>query len=118
MTSMEDLVNRRTNLDISQGELALVIGMHASALSKLESGQADPRESTINKIKTGIDVIEKNKKARKAGIIVLDILDLKNTLYNAMIGDLEQLEAELNTATTPGELAHTLVNKICDSVCD
>ena len=116
MTSIEKLTKKRTDLGITQAELSLVIGITAPGLSKIESGTVDSRESTLNRIETGLETIENNRQAKKAGVIVIDELDFKNSLFVALIPELEARENERISIGDPQVLGNKLVKLIYENI--
>lgn len=116
MTSIEKLTKKRITLGITQAELAMVIGITAPGLSKIESGTVDSRESTLNRIETGLETIENNRQAKKAGVIVIDELDFKNCLFVAMIPELETRENERISIGDPQVLGNKLVKLIYENI--
>ena len=116
MTSIEKLTKKRTALGITQAELALVVGITAPGLSKIESGTVDSRESTLNRIEIGLETIENNRQAKRAGVIIIDGLDFKNILFGAMITELEWRENEGMNVGDSNKFANKLVKLIYDNV--
>ena len=116
MTSIEKLTKKRTDLGITQAELALVVGITAPGLSKIESGTVDSRESTLNRIEIGLETIENNRQAKRAGVIIIDDLDFKNVLFGAMITELEWRENEGMNVGDSNKFANKLVKLIYDNV--
>lgn len=112
MVAVIELVKRRHEMGISLTDLALVIGMHGSGLSRIESGNVDCRMSTLNRISAGLDSIESNRHAITKGAIVLDEMDLRNSLYAAMMPILEEKEHD---GTYQGN-AHHLTQKLVTAV--
>ena len=94
MTTVIELVKRRHELGISLVDLALVIGMHGSGLSRIESGNVDCRISTLNRIEAGLDIIERNRLATASGAIVLDEMDFRNAVFDAILTKLNSGEWE------------------------
>ena len=116
MISVDELLKRRLKLKITGAELALVIGMDGSGLSRIESGSIDCRVSTLNRISAGLDTIEKYRLAKKRGALILDELALKNTIFNAMIPILESREAEGMYVGNPNTLTDILVQQIYEKI--
>lgn len=85
MTTADNLRERRQALGISAVDLSIVIGMHGAGLSRIESGNVDCRESTLNRISAGLDTIEQNRIAKERGAIILNKIDFRNAAFNAIL---------------------------------
>lgn len=116
MTSMKDLAKKRQDLGISQAELALVTGMTGPGLSKIESGDVDCRESTISRINDGINTIVNNQQAKNTGVIIISELAFKNSLFQAILPELQTREKEPGITGAPHELAQELVKSIYERI--
>lgn len=116
MVSVDELVKRRHALKISASDLALVIGMHGSGLTRIESGNVDSRISTLNRISAGLDTIEENRHAIECGAIILDEMEFKNTIFNAMIPILESREERGEFVGNPKILTDVLVQQIYEKI--
>lgn len=92
ITDIKELVELRENAEITQAEVAEVMGWHKSAVSRLESGKYDCRVSTILIYQKAIDILKERKYSKVIGAIILDKTLFKNTAYRAMISELEGLE--------------------------
>jgi predicted transcriptional regulator len=57
----EELKKRRTNLNLTQNELARLAGVSQPLIARIESGDVDPRLSTLTKIFDAFVVMEKQR---------------------------------------------------------
>lgn len=64
----EELKKRRIHLNLTQNELARLAGVSQPLIARIESGDVDPRLSTLSKICDAFDVMEKQRV--KAGDIM------------------------------------------------
>lgn len=90
ITDVKELKKVREDNNISQADLAGVVGLHASAIGRIESGNVDCRISTIQLLNEGIETI---LKSRFTGFILKNETDFKNTAYRALIKELQSIEA-------------------------
>lgn len=109
MLTIDELIEKRKRSGISQTELALVVGMFPSNISRLESGILDCKISTLELINAGLDIIKANRRRETTGFIVIDILDFKNTLYRSMIPEIDRREAIGEFAGNVKDLTESLV---------
>ena len=112
MDSMADITHKMDKMKIPQTLLAQAAGMFPSQLSLLVNGSKSPTESTLKQLSAGIDTIEKNRHAIECGVIVLNEMTLKTTMFNAMITVLESRESDGMYKGDPKVLAGGLVQQI------
>lgn len=118
LLTITDLIAKRKKYKISQTELANVVGMFPSGISRLESGALDCRISTLELINAGLDIIKANKYREFTGLIVLDKTDFMNTIHKSIIAELEQREHEGQYKGNAHHLAQELVDLIVKGVCE
>lgn len=116
--TISELIKKRKNLGVSQTELADVIGKFPSNISRIESGKLDCKVSTLEQIEGGLEIIKKNRHREQTGIIVLEVIDFKNTLYRSMIPEIDKREDEGEFAGNVKNLTETLVDLIIKEVCN
>ena len=116
MLSLQEIIDKRKKMKVTQTELANVVGMVRTSLVRIESGKIDCRESTLLLLDTGLKIIAKNRHRSVTGVIVLNELDFKNILYKSII---PELELRVNRGAYVGDikdLSETLVELIMDKV--
>lgn len=94
LPNINDITERRRAMGVSQKEHAQVIGIHPSALSRIESGRIDCRESTLRLLSEGLDIIENNALYSITGVILIDKTKFKGFLHDLMINELDSEEAQ------------------------
>jgi len=111
--NISDMKKRRIELNITQSDLATVAGLHQTAITRIESGKIDCRVSTLKLLSDSLEIIEQKRKNKFTGVVVIDKMDFKNTLYRSMIQELEQLE---QSGKYQGN-GHHLAQRLADMVC-
>lgn len=66
----EDIKKKRTNLNLTQNELAKLAGVSQPLIARIESGDVDPRLSTLTKIFDAFSIMEKQQ------ILACDIMHI------------------------------------------
>jgi predicted transcriptional regulator len=108
---LSELKRIRKRLGITQGDLAQRAGISQAYVAKLESGQADPKLSTFQKILDCLEALEKGVK-RAADIMVSPIIsiDANDSVENAIIvmsrNDISQVPV-----TRRGRIVGSLIEK-------
>ena len=103
ITDAGELRKLREQYNITQAELAEVVGLHPTAITRFEAGKLDCRLSTIQLINDGIEIILKSRKAKNTGAIIKSKTDFENTCYRAMI---EVLQGHEGTGKYKGNSHH------------
>ena len=85
MESMNDIICRKDRMDIPNTILAQTAGMSEPQLSILLDLNKNPRQDTLMRLSAALDTIEQNKFAIANGVIILNEVNLRNSLYNAMV---------------------------------
>lgn len=114
--TISELLEKRELLGITQMELATVIGVFPPNISRIESGKIDCKISTLELMDAGMELIKKNWRREETGIIVLDILDFKNTLFRSIIPEINKREDAGEFAGNVKNLTETLVDLIVDAI--
>ncbi len=116
MVTIFDLIKKRNKLQITQTELANVMGIFPSNVSRIETQNPDCRVSTLEQFDRALDIIKENRNRKANGLIVLDDADFKNTLHKSVIAELERLEHEGQYKGNAHRLAQRLVDMIVKEV--
>ena len=108
LSNITDIKNKRKELNLTQAELADIVGLHQSAIGRIESGKIDCRVSTLELLTTGLHIIEDARRRKLAGVVIISKTDFENALYRSMIQELEHLE---HTGKYQGN-SHHLVQRL------
>ena len=107
------LRDRRNELNITQAELAAVLGLHTSAITRVESGRIDCKVSTINKFRDGLQIISDNRKHKLTGAIITDETGFKNAVFKSVLQEFEGLERDKRYLGN----GHHLAQRVSEMVC-
>ena len=107
------LRDRRNELNITQAELAEVLGLHTSAITRVESGRIDCKVSTINKFRDGLQIIVDNRKHKLIGAIITDETGFKNAVFKSVLQEFEGLERDKRYLGN----GHHLAQRVSEMVC-
>lgn len=110
--TISELIEKRQGMGISQAELANVIGIFPSNISRIESGKFDCKISTLELMDAGLELIIKTERWDDAGVVVLDTLDYKNHLFKSIIPEIDKRADEGMYLGNAKDLAVTLVDLI------
>lgn len=110
--TISELIEKRIELGISQAELANVIGIFPSNISRIESGKFDCKISTLELMDAGLELIKKTERWDDAGVVVLDTLDFKNYLFKIIINEIDERDNNGEYIGNAKDLAETLVDRI------
>ena len=114
--NITDIKKLRTDQNITQAELANVVGLHQSAIARVESGKIDCKVSTLKLLSDGLDIIMKKRRQNLAGVVIVDKTDFENAMYKAIIQELEQLEHSGKYQGNGHHLAQRLIGMISAGV--
>ena len=114
--NISDIKNKRQELNLTQAELADTIGLHPSAVSRIESGKTDCMVSTLELLETGLHTIEDARRRKLAGVVIISKTDFENALYRSMIEELERLENAGKYIGNGHHLAQRLIGMISKGV--
>lgn len=114
--NIDALRDRRIELNITQAELAQVIGMHTSAINRIESGKVDCRLSTIEAFSNGLQIILDNRKQKLAGVIITDVTSFKNAIYKSVLQEFEELERDKRYLGNGHHLAQRVSEMVCKEI--
>ena len=116
LSNITDIKKLRTDQNITQAELAEVVGLHQSAITRIESGKIDCRISTLELLSDGLDIIMKKRRQNLAGVVIIDKTDFDNAMYKAILQELEQLEHNGKYQGNGHHLAQRLIGMISKGV--
>jgi len=116
LSNITDIKNKRIELNLTQAELADVVGLHPSAIARIETGKIDCRVSTLELLSDGLRTIEDARQRKLAGVVIIDKTDFENALYRSMIQELEHLETIGKYSGNGHHLAQRLVEMISKEV--
>lgn len=116
MKSLKQLKKIIYDNDIQQSQIALVLGLSAPGISKMLSLNNDHKSSSLIKIESAINIIIANRSAKDRGVIVLDAVEFKNTLFNSIIPELEIRMDQGAYVGDIADLSETLVEIIIEKV--
>ena len=107
------LRDRRNELGITQAGLAAVLGLHTSAITRVESGRVDCKVSTINKFRDGLRIISDNRMQQVTGAIITDKTSFKNAVFKSVLQEFEGLERNKRYLGN----GHHLAQRVSEMVC-
>jgi len=116
-TDLSELKRMRKRLGITQEELAHRAGVTQAYIAKLESGQADPKLSTYQRILECLETIERGGK-RAADVMVSPIIsiDANDSVENAIIlmtrEDISQMPVTRRGNVVGSLIEKSLIRKI------
>ena len=116
LSNITDIKKLRTDQKITQAELAEVVGLHQSAITRIESGKIDCRISTLELLSDGLDIIMKKRRQNLAGVVIIDKTAFENAIYRAILQELEQLEHKGKYQGNGHHLAQRLIGRISKGV--
>jgi predicted transcriptional regulator len=116
LSIITDIKTKRKELNITQGELAEVTGLHQAAITRIESGKIDCRISTLQLLSAGLHTIEDARRRKLAGVVIISKTDFENSLYRSMIKELEHLEHTGKYQGNGHHLAQRLIEMISKEV--
>ena len=116
LSNITDIKKLRTDQNITQTELANVVGLHQSAIARVESGKIDCKVSTLKLLSDGLDIIIEHRRRKLAGVMVISKTDFENAMYKAIIQKLEQLEHSGKYQGNGHHLAQRLIEMISAGV--
>ena len=116
LSNITDIKKLRTDQNITQAELAGVVGLHQSAITRIESSNIDCRVSTLKLLSDGLDIIIEHRRRKLAGVTIISKTDFENAMYKAIIQELEQLEHKGKYQGNGHHLAQRLIGMISKEI--
>lgn len=116
LSNITEIKNKRIELNLTQAELADTIGLHPSAVSRIESGKTDCMVSTLELLGDGLRTIEDARRRKLAGMVIISKTDFENAMYKSIIQELEQLEHKGKYQGNGHHLAQRLIGMISREV--
>ena len=116
LSNITDIKNKRIELSLTQAELADTIGLHPSAVSRIESGKTDCMVSTLELLSDGLRTIEDARRRKLTGVVIISKTDFENALYRSMIKELERIEHTGKYQGNGHHLAQRLIKMISKEV--
>lgn len=109
--TLYELKQMRKRLGITQEELAKSAGVSQAYIAKLESGQADPKLSTFQRILSSLETMEKEVK-RASDVMVSPVIsiDANDSVENA-IGLMTRNDISQLPVTRRGRVVGSLIEK-------